>query len=371
MDDYLEKAKSYQKSKHFLAISIIVIELAFFIVLIFSGGSEFIANLIQTMIGNFYIQLLLYLSVVGLLLNFIGLPIEYSSSFNIEHAYGLSKQSLSSWVKDYFKKLVIGGLLSCFMLLLLFALLKNTKDAWWIYTSILYFLISLVIAKIFPVFIIPIFYKLTPIEDSPLKAKLFSLGKSLGVNILNIYNIALGKKTTKANAAVCGIGSTKRILLSDTLLDNYADDEVEATLAHELSHHKHHHFWKLSIMGFILTTVCFFIIHIVLKKMVLSGAISHIYDIKAIPAIAIIYTVYNLLTRPVSNLVSRNYEREADSDAFAVCANPLSFATLMDKLSKQNLSDPSPSKLVKIFFYDHPPASERIEACRDYINKNR
>jgi len=369
MDDYLKKAKSYQYKKHFLSIFIVVIEITFFTVLIFSGGSEFIANLIQAIIGNFYLQLLFYISIIGFLLNFIGLPIDYASSFNIEHAYELSKQSLSSWIKDYLKKLILGGLLSCFMLILLFVLLKNTKDDWWIYTSILYFLISIIIAKIFPVLIIPIFYKLTPIEESPLKTKLFSLGKNLGVKILNIYNIALGKKTTKANAAVCGIGSTKRILLSDTLLDNYADDEVEATLAHELSHHKHHHFWKLAIMGFILTTICFFVIHIVLKRMVYSGALNNIYDIKALPAIAIIYIVYNLLTRPISNLISRNYEREADQDAFVVCANPLSFATLMDKLFKQNLSDPSPSKLVKIFFYDHPPALERIAACRDYIKK--
>lgn len=363
MDEQLSKAKEYSRAKHSLAMLETVLYLLFFGTLIYTGLATYLADGIGNISGNNYIAVVLYVLTIGILLYIITFPLDYLSSFSIEHRFGLSKQSFYSWLKDYIKKVLIGGALYIVFILILYYFLRASENLWWLYTTLVYFFISVVLAKVFPLLIIPLFYRLTKVSESSLKGQLLSLAKRAGVRILDIYNIGLGAKTKKANAAVCGLGSTKRILLSDTLIQEYTADEIEATLAHELSHHKRQHFWKLSFYGFIFTLLGFLLINMLLHAAVRSGYLSSIHDIKALVLLAIYYLIYSILSTPILNSISRRYETEADREAITLTGKPTAFADLMRKLSLQNLSDPRPGFLTKIFFYDHPPAGERIRAC--------
>lgn len=369
MDEALSKAKAYSRAKYYLVIAETILYIGFFIILQLSGLSSYMAEAASHLARVSYLTFILYISILGLLLTIIDFPLEFLSSFKIEHRFGLSKQDFPSWFNDYIKRLIVSAFLFIIMVVILYYFLRISVSYWWLYVALAYFFLSVVLAKIFPVIIIPLFYKLNKIKDTPLKGRLISLTKKAGVKVLDVYKVGLGEKTKKANAALCGWGATKRILLSDTLLQKYTEDEIESTLAHELAHYKNRHFWKLNLYNFIFTLVGFGIINIFLQRAVRVGYIKQIYDIRVFPILAMLFISYSILITPLYNYISRRYESEADSQALSLMKNPAAFANLIRKLTLQNLSDPQPEPLIKFFFYDHPPAQERIRACNNKIGK--
>jgi STE24 endopeptidase len=330
-----------------------------------SGLSDCIVGNVQVISGCRYIAIILYLFIIGTILNILTFPLDFMLSYKTEHRFGLLRQNFTSWLNDYIKRIIISSLFYLIGILFLYLFIDISATLWWLYTALAYFFINLFIAKIFPVIIIPLFYRLTEIKDTSLRNKLLSLAENAGVKILAIYNIALGEKTKKANAAVCGLGSTKRMLLSDTLLKEYSEDEVELTLAHELAHHKFHHFWELSIWNFLFTILGFCILNILIKKMAALGQVYPVSDIRSFPTLVIFFIIYNIGTTPFLNMISREYEAHADKEAVRLTKRPVSFVNLITKLSRQNISDPSPGFLTKVFFYDHPPLEERIQPYED------
>jgi STE24 endopeptidase len=360
MDESIKQAKKYSFAKRSIMISAGIISLIYFSGLFLTKGPGFVVGYAFFVSNNIYVSIMVYLLIIGIVMELINFPLEFAGSFWLEHKYNLSRQSLLSWFSDYLKRLVISGILSLAMILIFYFLLIKFPRWWWIYAGVCFFLVSIVLAKVFPVLVIPMFYKLTRISDSPLKQRLKHLADKAGVKILDIYSIGLGAKTAKANAAVCGLGRGKKILLSDTLTDSYSQDEIEVTLAHELSHHRHNHFWKLNAVSVISMFLFLFLTDNLLEFMVYNNVFSHKYSLAAFPVIAILLMVYNTALLPVQNLLSRAYEIQADKDAIDLTDRPDVLAELMKKISSQNLADPSPSLFVKIFFYSHPPAQERI-----------
>jgi STE24 endopeptidase len=334
------------------------------LLLISGGWSQAITRACFSLSSNIYVAALIYVFIAGAFLELIMFSFTFSSSFLIERRFALLRQGFLSWLKDYAKKVIISSILFLIMFFVFYFLIVNFSSLWWVYGSVFYFFVSIVLAKVFPMLIIPMFYKLTKISDDALREKLKDLANKAGVKIVDIYNIALGAKTVKANAAVCGIGKSKRILLSDTLLEKYSGDEIEATLAHELSHHKHRHFWKLNFLSAVSMVLVLFLIDAALSGLVLVGLISVKHSISALPVSAMIFILYSFAMSPVFNCISRAYETQADKDAISLTGKPQALYSLMQKLCSQNLSDPSPGILAKIFFYDHPPAGERMQLCR-------
>ncbi len=369
MNSKIERAKAYSAIKHKITIAEWFVSLVFFAGLWLSSASAVMESIASGVSSSYFVSILIYLFIIGSLLQVILFPLDYASSFKAERAFGLLRQSFNSWLKDYFKKSVFSGILYAIMVLVLYFFLRASRQYWWIYAPVTYFLINIFLARFFPQIIIPLFYKLTKIDDAALKNRLILLADSMGIKVLDVYNIGLGAKTAKANAAICGLGTTKKILLSDTLIEKYTPEEIEAALAHELSHHKRHHFWKLSIWNFAFLTLNFLIIKFILEACILHSAISSVFDVKAFPLIAISFLAYNILSLPVLNLISRIYESQADRDAVLTTRKPRVFAGLLEKLSAQNLSDPSPGTLSKALFYNHPPAQERISAVNSLPQK--
>jgi STE24 endopeptidase len=368
MDETVKKAKAYSSSKQYLALCSIMISFLFFLGLIFSNGSWLIARFCFSVSKNPYIAAFLFIVIVGGLLEIISFPIDYEKSYALDHRFGVSRQGFSSWMKDYLKGMLLSSVLFFCMFFVFYFFLRNFSILWWAYAGIVYFFTSIIIARVFPMLVLPMFYKLSKISDIALKDRIKGLAEKAGVKILDVYSIGLGAKTSKANAAVCGIGRSKRILLSDTLLEKYSQDEIEVTLAHELSHHKRRHFWKLNFLNLAVTIFALCLIDMILLALVSRGIISAKYSVQAFPFIAAFYIFYSFVTLPFVNFISRICETQADKDAMSMTGKPAALSGLMKKLSEQNLSDATPGFLSKLFFYSHPPASERIALAENTKN---
>jgi len=357
-------AKKYSSIKYNFAIFEMCFTFILLLIIQFSGLSHTFRSFAAFFSSKEIVIIAIYAIVLGGFTSIFTIWLDYFSGYKLEHKFELSCQNLSSWIKDYLKKAVMGGIFYIIIIQALYFFLRRFPSTWWVWTAFFYLFFSLFIARIFPVFIIPLFYKLEKLKDEGLKDKLLALAKKTGIRVLDIYRIGLSSKTKKANAALAGIGSSKRILLSDTLLDNYSSEEIEATLAHELAHYKYRHIWKLILINFITTVVTFLFIYILFSYILTSMLELTLSDIRAFPMLAFIFMFFNIAITPLLNAVSRRFELQADAEAIRLTKNPEAFISLMEKLSKQNLSDPDPSKAVEAFFYNHPPAPKRIKAVK-------
>jgi STE24 endopeptidase len=217
-----------------------------------------------------------------------------------------------------------------------------------------------------PVLLLPLFYTFKPLERAPLRDRLTALAAKANTSIKGVFEWTLSDRTKKANAALTGIGNTRRILLSDTLLAEYSDDEIEVILAHELAHHVHRDIWSALGLDGLLTFGGFYAADRLLQRAVPFFGLQSASDVAGIPVLLIAAGVLGLLVKPAMNAVSRSHERRADDYALRLTNNPSAFQSAMRRLGQQNLAEENPSRLVQAFFYTHPPIKERLRAARNW-----
>lgn len=349
-------AKIYSRSKiisgvvNGIAIPIVFL-IAFFVL-----GFSF---LLEAAVGG---SIPLYVFVLLVLLTVIAFPLRFYSSYLYEHKYKLSRHSKKSWFKDYGKSLVISFVFQVIVLTIVYWLMSFAY--WWIYAAILYFFLSVFMDTIYPVVILPLFYKLTPFKDARMKKKLLNMAHSAGGK--NIENVLVAKesdKSVKANAMFAGIGSTKKMVLFDTLLNEFTDDEVETVIGHELGHYVHKHIWKGIILETILLFPTFFIIHLILTN---TPSLSAVGDIAGLPIFLASFSILELVFLPLTNWFSRRMERQADWFGLEVSKKPKAQISTEKRLCDQALADDKPHPFVEWLLYTHPAASKRIEMVKEW-----
>jgi STE24 endopeptidase len=228
------------------------------------------------------------------------------------------------------------------------------------------FFISVVLSQIFPVFILPIFYKIKTIENESLKSRISNIADNAGLKVENLYSFDMSKNTKKANAAFTGLGKTKRIILGDTLLENFTEDEIETVIAHEAGHYKHKHITKNIIIGTLSSFVTLFIIAKCYEVSLSWYGFQSVTQIAALPLLTLWSIIIGLITTPLGNIISRKFEYEADRYAIDVTHKPVSFSNTLNKLTEQNLGDKEPHPFIEWFFYSHPSINNRILAIRKF-----
>jgi STE24 endopeptidase len=221
-----------------------------------------------------------------------------------------------------------------------------------------------VLARLAPVLLLPLFYRFVPLERPALTERLVALSRRAGVPVLGVYEWALGAKTRRANAALVGSGATRRILLSDTLLADYSDDEIEVILAHELAHHVHRDIPKGLALEFFVLLGSFYGAHLALRALVHPLALTSPADPIGLPLVVLVVGAVSLVMTPILYAVSRLNERRADRFALVLTKRPDAFITAMRRLGSQNLSEENPSRATVWMFHTHPPIEERIVAAR-------
>jgi len=362
--DKAEEAKKYNRAKIRLRLAGLLFG-ACYLLLFQAFVSSPLKTLTQSLVSDLFLAFTLYLVIFSLLHYALYFPLHLYAAFLLEHKFELSNQSIFAWLKDDIK----GALLSLGMFLVfahvLYIFLRNFTGTWWVWMAVFWFGVTVIIVRITPIIIIPLFFKYSPVTDA-LKAKIMKLAEACGVKIIDVFSINLSKKTRKLNAAVVGMGKTRRVLFADNLLREFTDEEVAGVTAHEFAHHKMRHLWKHIAFGAGLTFLSFYALHLALLKISAFLGAEFVYDIKIFPAIMLVLFIAGLLTLPLGNAFSRKLERDADLFALKATGNKEAFISLMRKLARANLAEANPSRLVKVFFYDHPPISERIKLAEDF-----
>ena len=359
-------SKRYSLQKRILTISGLIVALLY---ILFMGffGSSILKYLISFVTANEYLLIALYIFIFIIIIDVITIPLSFYGGFVLEHMYGLSNQKISGWIKDELKKVLISLPLIIFMVEIMYIFLRNFPNTWWIFVTVIWIFFSVIMAKLAPVLIFPLFYKSVPLDNKEVKESLESLAEGTGISIQGVYRIDLSKNTKKANAALAGMGSTRRVLLGDTLLDSYSPAEIKSVFAHELGHHVYHHIWKMLAIGTISGCLGFAFCHLVLSNAIVVLGYQNIYDIAAFPAVCISLGVSGFMLLPIQNAISRSFERACDKYAIEKTDDPEAFISTMEKLAEQNLSDLTPNRLIELLFYSHPAISKRIEMAKKHV----
>jgi STE24 endopeptidase len=287
----------------------------------------------------------------------------------LEHRYGLSTQSTGHWFADQAKGVALGIVLGAAGTAVIYFALREFPDQWWWISSLVFVLATIVLARLAPVLLLPIFYKFKPLERPELVNRLMALAARARTDVVGVFEWVLSGHTRKANAALAGMGRTRRILLSDTLLADYSEDEIEVILAHELAHHVHHDLWRGIAVQSVILAGGFFVADVVLRAAADPLALRGISDPAGLPVLLLCGGVWSLLAMPLANAMSRAQERAADRYALAATRNVDAFVTAMKRLSQQNLAEEYPSPIVRWLFYSHPPIRERIDAARAFARE--
>jgi STE24 endopeptidase len=287
-------------------------------------------------------------------------PLEYYGGFRLPHRYGLSNQTLAGWLTDQLKGGLIGLGLGLVIAEVVYFLLRTMPHLWWLVTAAFMLLFTVVLASLAPVLLVPLFYKLTPLDDEVLAARLEYLAGRAGTSIRDVYTVDLSSRSKAANAMVMGLGSTRRIALGDTLYEDYQPDEIEAIVAHELGHQAGHDVWWGLAVQAALTLVGLYLAHVAMNWGVRVFGFSGPEDVAAMPFLALLMGAFLAVTTPLANAFSRWRERLADDYALEITGNPRAFVSAMVRLANQNLADVDPERWVELLLHSHPALGKRI-----------
>jgi len=336
------------------------------LIVLFSGLGTWLRDILQPLgwqpvPGWFPWQVLVYFVVLMLSYQIISAPLNYYSGFVLPHRYGLSVQSFRGWLLDLGKGLVIGLVFEILAVEAVYFLLAAQPQTWWLWVAFGLLFFAVIMANLAPVLLLPLFYKFTPLPEGELTQRLLALAERAKTKVRGVFTMHLSSKTTAANAALMGLGNTRRIVIGDTMLDQYSPDEIEVVLAHELGHHVHRDIWKLIISQSVLTLVGLYLINLVLHWAVDT---QHFYlglaDVATMPLILLLAAIFGLIIMPFSNGYSRRIEYQADGYALQATQNIEAYKSTMTRLANQNLAELEPSPLIEFLLYDHPSVGKRL-----------
>jgi STE24 endopeptidase len=330
------------------------------------GWSVSLRTWLSTFTNNEWLLVALFVAIFGGIYFVINLPLSYYSGFVLPHRFDQSNQTFKAWVMDQIKGLAIGAPLGLLLLELLYLALRATGTLWWLWAAGGMLIFSVLMSNLAPILIMPLFNKYVPLDDEhkELAERLLALAEQADTKVRGVFKFDMSKRTKSANAALTGIGNTRRIVLGDTLIDEFSTEEIETVLAHELGHHVNRDIPLLIAFGTLSTTVGLFIASLGLNWAIDYFGFNSPTDVAAFPALAIALGAFGLLTMPLDNAVSRWRERKADEYALQATGKREAFASAFTRLANQNLGEVDPEKWVVFLFYSHPPLGERIEKAQ-------
>jgi STE24 endopeptidase len=363
-----QKAREYSRLRRRGSLIQLAIGGILLLVLIFTPASTELAGLLAFPFpGSIVLYLLTLAAGCGVILA----PLSYYCDFVLPHRYSLSKQALANWLKDKVKAWGLELLLGLCLVIIVYWFIGHLPVLWWLAAALIMFLVSLILTWLTPTFLIPLFFKLKPLEEGELKEKLVNLARRAGVDIAECLTMDLSSKSTTANAMVSGWGKSRRIIFSDTLLQGYPWDEIEVTLAHELGHRLHHDIPKLIGIQAATFLLAFYLANLALRAGAVLFSLQGVSDIAGLPWLILILAMLILVLQPALNWYNRRLEIAADETALALSNNSPAFIALMTKLTDQNLTEAEPGRWAKLLFYDHPTYNERIKLAHNYISRSQ
>lgn len=354
-----DKASRYHRFKRTVGIISMVAGVLLLVALLVTGGSIWL----RVVARGYVLPYVILLSIVN---EAVSMPLAFYSGYLLERRYGLSNESIGGWAFDQLKSFGVGIVLGGGAAVLIYWLIRLSPDRWWLTAGAIFAVLIVGLTNLAPVLLLPLFYTLKPLDRESLHGRLLKLAERAGARVLGVYEWGLAEKTKKANAALTGVGSTRRILVSDTMLADYSDDEIEVVLAHELAHHVHGDIWKGIIFQSALILAGFYLASRVMLALAGPLGLSGVDDVAGMPLLMLAAGAVSLVMVPFAHGMSRAFERSADRFALDLTRNPSAFISAMKRLGAQNLAEEQPSKIVQLLFYSHPPLRERIAAAQAF-----
>ena len=360
------KAKEYARIRHRLLLADLAIAAVYVLVLLLSGlSARFKAQLLLVTTQPLGV-IALYFVAFSIVYGLLDSPLSYYGGYVLPHRYGLSTQSLRGWLADQAKSAVLGLGIGLVAVEGMYYLLRAFPSIWWLLTGILFLFFTIVLANLAPLLIVPLFFKFGPLEDEELVSRLISLAERAGTRVRGVFTIDLSTRTTAANAALMGLGNTRRIVLGDTLMEEYDADEIETILAHELGHHVHGDVWRGIAVQTALTLVGLLLADRLLRWGVAHFAFEGLADVAAFPLVAMAMGGLAVLAMPLANAYSRWREGLADQFSLEMTGKPQAFISSMTKLANQNLSEAEPEPWAEFLLYSHPAIGKRIKRAQGF-----
>ncbi len=354
------EVKSYQRRKILIKLISLVLSFVFLLLFALWIGPRLGPLLTQWVGESRWWQLIAVAAMVGIGSEIISIPLDFYSGYVLEHRFQLSNQTLGDWIIKRAKGYLVGIIISLPLLLGFYALLWFSGPYWWIWATIGWLCVSLLLGRIVPIVILPLFYKVTPLDDDDLRTRLEKLAEGTGLSIEGVYRLHLSKETKKANAALAGLGKSRRVLLGDTLLEEFKPEEIEVVFAHEVGHHVYRHLQKNIVWGLVTSVIAFWLVDITLRTVANNLNYQGFSDPAALPLVMLVLGLFGLFLAPLGNAVSRFFERQCDQYALDHTNSKEAYRSAFIKLAKLNKADPDPNPFVVWFFHDHPPIKERV-----------
>jgi STE24 endopeptidase len=347
------EVKRYQRQKLVARILSVLLGITYTALLAFWVGPRLDIG------GSRWLQLLVIMLILGGGMELLTLPLDFWSTYVLEHRYDLSNQTLWGWIKKHLLGGLVGGLIGVSVLFGFYALLWFTEP-WWLWATLGWLVLTLVLGRLAPVLILPLFYKVTRLDDADLQERLQRIAAGTGLTLQGIYRLHLSAETRKANAALTGLGRSRRVLLGDTLLEQFTPEEIEVVFAHEVGHHVYRHLPKLVLLSVVLATAGFWLVDGVLRALAQPLGYVAFNDPAALPLVLLVLTVFGLMWAPVQNALSRSFERQCDRYALERTGLREAYRSAFTKLAQVNKADLDPHPLLVWLFHDHPAIRERI-----------
>lgn len=299
----------------------------------------------------------------------VSFPLSFFSGHVLEHRYALSNMTLGGWLWRYCKRNAVAVAFGLVMFVGLYWVIWLTGPYWWLVAAGAFFLVSILLGQLAPVLIMPLFYKIERLEMPELADRMTRLSEGTGLSIEGVYRMGLSEETKKANAMLAGLGRTRRVLLGDTVINNFSLDEIAVIFGHEIGHHVFHHIHKMIAAGLVYSVVWFWICDRILAAWV--GAAGGGFDrammpVSTLPLLMLVITVLSNLIEPLQNAISRRYERQCDRYALEKTGLRDAFISAFEKLARLNKDDPHPARLEVLLFHSHPPIGERLEMAKRF-----
>jgi STE24 endopeptidase len=362
--DKQEKSRRYERQKRLIGLGS-----SLWTLLLLAGFFLFLSRRLafEPFGGSFILTFSAYIAVFHLLLWALGLPWDFYGGFLHEHRWGFSNQTRRAWFWDQVKSLFLGLILFWLLLGLLLWILARFPQWWWLAAGLSTAAVGVVLTTLFPVVILPLFFKYTPMDDPELVGALEKILAREGLRPGGFFKEDMSRKSKKENAFLAGLGKTRRVVLADNLLTHMDGPQIESIIAHEVGHYRHRHIWKNILIGTIEQLLVFFLVDGLMRSFFPSFLISSRHNLALIPVfLGLVGGLSAILFGPASQALSRYFEKQADLYALRNIPDTGAFKLAMAGLANRNLSNAYPAKWVKWLYYSHPPIGERLAAAEEF-----
>jgi STE24 endopeptidase len=366
-----EQARTYARISRRLLVIDIVLGGLYALAWLGLGWATMLKTALLGLTNNDWLLVALFGAVFGGVYYWLDLPLSFYAGFVLPHRFQLSTQTLIGWVGDQVKIVLLGAALGGAVLEVIYAVLRAAPQVWWLWAAGILLIFNVIMANLAPVLIFPLFFKFAPLgeEHADLAERLVRLAERAHTKVRGVFRFDMSRRTKAANAALTGLGNTRRIILGDTLLAEFTPDEIETVLAHELGHHVHKDIPIGMAVESVLTLVGLYLASLGLKWGAAALGFAAPSDIAALPLFGLVMGAYGLATLPLGNVYSRWRERRADEYALQVTGKGDAYASALARLANQNLAEAEPEPWVEFLLYSHPAPGKRIAMAKDRVSR--